>query len=288
MKRYKKIPYAQKTEPFLSLTKTPMKQETQKMKLKFLGTGGGRFTTTQQTRKTGGIVLKTRKTQIHIDPGPGALVHSQELLEKPKNTEAVIISHGHLDHCNDTEPIIEMMTELYQNPGKILGNKTVLKGSKNIEKSVSDYHQKMCQDVEILENSQHQFRDLKIQSQTMKHSDPNTQGFKITDGEQQIGFWTDTEYQKELTKFYKNCDTLVINCPYPKNKKINRHTSLKDIPQIVENTNIKTVIITHFGSDFLSTDMEEQEEWLSNKISQKVVFAEDNMVFPGNLNLNNF
>ena len=45
------------------------------MKLQFLGTGGGRFATISQKRMTGGFRIDDMgKRNIHVDPGPGALV----------------------------------------------------------------------------------------------------------------------------------------------------------------------------------------------------------------------
>ncbi|MFB6216464.1 MAG: MBL fold metallo-hydrolase, partial [Candidatus Aenigmatarchaeota archaeon] len=81
------------------------------MKLKFLGTGGGRYVTGEQRRRTAGIVVQTEETQIHIDPGPGALVYAHEELDEPLDTDAVIVSHAHLDHSNDAEAMIEVMAE---------------------------------------------------------------------------------------------------------------------------------------------------------------------------------
>ncbi len=259
------------------------------MKLTFLGTGGGRYVTGRQKRRTAGIILKTEETQLHIDPGPGALIYANKELDNPEETEAVITSHGHPDHCNDAEPVIEMITECYENPGALFANETVLKGFSNIEKAVSSYHQNLCSRVEKLEeNSEHQFKDIKIESQIMFHSDPKTQGLKISNKNKTIGFWTDTEYSEELTKFYEDCDTLVVYCARPKDSKIPSHTHLNDIPKIVEKTDPQTIILTHFGYKFLESDLEKQENWLKKEVDCKVVFAEDNMTYPGNMSLDSF
>ena len=258
------------------------------MKLKFLGTGGGRYVTGMQKRKTAGILVETDKTKIHIDPGPGAMVHANEETE-PENTEAVIVSHGHLDHSNDAQAVIEMITDAYENPGAVFANKTCLEGYGDIEKWISDFHQKKCARVEEMnEGSSFEFRDVEIESQEMFHSDPRTQGFTLKTEEKKTGFWTDTEFSEELVSFYEGCDTLVVYCTRPRGAGIESHTSVSDVPKIVEDLDISTVIITHFGFKFLQEDLNEQKEWLDEEIEPKVVFAEDGMEFPGNRSLGDF
>lgn len=257
------------------------------MKLKFLGTGGGRFVTGSQRRRTGGILLRTESTQIHIDPGPGALVQAQQ--NKPERTEAVIVSHAHLDHSNDSEPIIELMAYIHEKPGALFANQTCLEGYSDLEKAISSYHQNLCKTVEKLEEGfSSEFKDLEIRSQEMFHSDPKTQGFVIETDEKSVGFWTDTEFSEELLDFYSECDIMVVYCNRPKGETLEGHTSLDEVPDILDNTMASTVIITEFGFKFLDQNVEEQKNWLEEKIDAKVIFAEDGMEFPGNRSLGDF
>lgn len=259
------------------------------MKLTFLGTGGGRYATGEQIRKTGGIVLESEETQIHIDPGPGALDESHRELDNPLQTEATVVSHAHLDHHNDAEAIIEMMAESAKQPGAVFANETVLNGYGDLEKAVSDYHRDLCKTVETLEDgSSHEFRDLTIRSQEMFHSDPRTAGFVIKSDEKSVGFWTDTEFSEELLDFYSKVDWLVVYCTRKRNSGVPQHTSVDEIPDIVDAAEPKTVIVTHFGKGFLDSDMEEEEKWLDEKLDCKLVFADDGMVFPGNRTLGDF
>ncbi|MFB6147775.1 MAG: MBL fold metallo-hydrolase [Candidatus Nanohaloarchaea archaeon] len=258
------------------------------MKLEFLGTGGGRYVTGMQRRKTAGIVVETEETQVHVDPGPGAVVEANEQ-NVAEDTEAVIVSHGHLDHSNDAEAVIEMMTEAYDQEGAVFANETVLRGHGNIEKRVSDFHQESCGRVEKLEEgSETEFRDLEIRSQELFHSDPKTQGFVLETEEKSVGFWTDTEFSEELLDFYSGVDVMVVYCSRPKGENVPTHTSLDQIPGIVEEVEPNAVIVTHFGFKFLDSDMEQQEKWLKEQVDCRVIFAEDGMEFPGDAKLSRF
>lgn len=244
--------------------------------------------TGMQRRRTAGIILETEETQVHIDPGPGALVYSHES-GKAEDIEAVIVSHGHLDHQNDAEALIEMMTDAYDRRGVLFAPESVLEGYGDIQKCVSDYHQDKLARVETLEEgTEFEFKDISIRSQEMFHGDPKTQGFVIETGEKSVGFWTDTEYSEELVNFYSDCDVLVVYCGRPRNEDIPTHISLDEVPAIVEDSEASTVIITHFGYKFLDSDLEQQQQWLEDEIDAKVIFAEDGMTFPGNRSLASF
>lgn len=258
------------------------------MKLKFLGTGGGRYVTGMQRRRTAGIILETDETKIHVDPGPGGLVYANQE-EDPEETEAVVVSHAHPDHANDAEAIIEMMTEAYDNAGAVFANKSCMEGHGDIEKVISEYHKGLCLDVEQLEEGgSYEFEDLEIESQEMFHGDPHTQGLKFSTEEKTVGFWTDTEFSEELLPFYEDCDTLVIYCTRPRGRSIKGHTSISDVPDILEASNATTAIVTHFGYAMLDNDMGEEKQWLKDQVDAKIVFAEDGMQFPGDAKLSRF
>jgi len=204
------------------------------MKLKFLGTGGGRYVTGMQRRRTGGILVKTDETQIHVDPGPGALVGVHEQ-DDPEETEAVIVSHGHIDHAGDLNAVAEMMTEAYDKPGAVFANESVLEGHGDVDRVLTNHHRDLLGRVEKLtEGEEYSFRDVDIRSQQMFHTDPKTQGFVLETEEKSVGFWTDSEYSNELVDFYQDCDMLVVYCGRPRNDEVPGHTSLDRVPDLAE------------------------------------------------------
>ena len=78
------------------------------MKLQFLGTGGGRFATISQKRMTGGFRIDDIDGKnIHVDPGPGALVRTHQYGLNPRKLNLILISHCHTDHYTDAEVLIE-------------------------------------------------------------------------------------------------------------------------------------------------------------------------------------
>jgi ribonuclease BN (tRNA processing enzyme) len=114
-------------------------------RLIFLGTGGGRFATIYQMRATAGIYLDDG-VRMHIDPGPGALVHMHRAGIDPTQTDAILISHCHPDHYTDAEILIEAMTMGgTKKRGTIIGSKSVFEGVKDFSPAISSYHSKLVE-----------------------------------------------------------------------------------------------------------------------------------------------
>ena len=61
-----------------------------------LGTGGGRFATITQKRRTAGIRMISEGLNFHLDPGPGALVHSIGEGLDPQKLNAVFVFLDHM------------------------------------------------------------------------------------------------------------------------------------------------------------------------------------------------
>jgi len=115
-----------------------------KFEIVFLGTGGGRFATITQKRRTAGIRVLSENLNLHLDPGPGALVHSIEEGLDPQKVNAILVSHCHPDHYTDAEVLIEAMTRgMTHKQGVLAAAKSVLKGNSICESSISKYHQQM-------------------------------------------------------------------------------------------------------------------------------------------------
>ena len=119
-------------------------------KIKFLGTGGGRFVVNRQIRKSGGIWLSIDDTNLLIDPGPGSLVRLLNSKPKlnPRDLDGIIISHRHIDHTNDVNIIIEAMTNGgFDKKGTLFAPKQALFE----DPVVLDYVKKYLDRVEVFE-----------------------------------------------------------------------------------------------------------------------------------------
>lgn len=220
------------------------------LQLIFLGTGGGRFTTITQKRKTAGIRILNKDANIHLDPGPGALIHSVNAGLNPQKINAILVSHCHLDHYNDAEILIEAMTQgTIKKRGILAASTSVLKGNETCGPAISQYHQKMPnQLIEAKPGIIFQIGNIKVVTTEAKHTDPDTVGFRFeTPDVGDIAYTSDTEYFEGIGKRYRGVRLLILCVMRPAGKPWKGHMTTNDAIKIVREAEPERVIITHFG-----------------------------------------
>ena len=86
------------------------------------------FATITQKRMTGGFRIDDiNGKNIHVDPGPGALVRSYQFGLNPLNLDWVMVSHSHTDHYSDAEVLLEAITRgMTRKKGTIIGSRSKL------------------------------------------------------------------------------------------------------------------------------------------------------------------
>ena len=111
----------------------------------FLGTAGSTSVVSRQLRSSGGIVFKVDDLQFHIDPGPGSLSKAKEYGVNVHHTTAILVSHNHMNHCNDLNVLIEAMTHGgLEHHGVVMASKSVLENSDKSHPFLTKYHQNLA------------------------------------------------------------------------------------------------------------------------------------------------
>jgi len=250
------------------------------IELIFLGTGGGRFATITQKRRTGGIRLISENFNIHLDPGPGALVYSLEAGLNPQKINGVLVSHCHPDHCNDAGVFIEAMTRgMTKKRGVLAAAHSVLMGNKNCEPCLSKYHQSMPQLViDAKPGTSFNIADLKITATQARHSDPSTVGFRFeTKDVGDIAYTSDTEYFEGVGKPYKNVRLLLLCAMRPSGSPWKGHMTTDDAVQIIEEANPEMAVLTHFGMKMIFKGPASEAEFIQQKTGVPTIAATDGM-----------
>src|SRR4030042_2233251 len=139
--------------------------------LKFIGTAGARFVVMKQLRASGGLWMSVEKTNLSIDPGPGALVRCLRCKPKldPSTLDAILLTHRHLDHSGDVNVMIEAMTEGgFKKRGVLFAPEDALENDPVVLRYLRDSLEK----IEILkENTTYQVGDISF-STAEKHHHP--------------------------------------------------------------------------------------------------------------------
>jgi len=245
-----------------------------------LGTGGGRFVTMTQKRRTAGIRILHQSMNIHLDPGPGALVHSINEGLDPRKLTAVFVSHCHPDHYTDAEVLIEAMTNgMTKKHGTLVADKAVLRGNDVCEASISKYHQSMPQQtIEAIPDLTFPIGDFQVSVTRARHTDPDAVGFRFHTKEfGDFAYTSDTEYFEGVSDYYKNLRFLVLCVMRPSGKPWKGHMTTVDATRIVNEARPERAFLTHLGMQMLLTGPSKEAESIEQATGVPTLAAFDGM-----------
>jgi len=250
------------------------------VELVFLGTGGGRFATITQKRRTGGIRILSRGLNVHLDPGPGALIYSLNMGLDPQKIMAVLVSHSHPDHYTNAEVLIEAMTRgMLKKRGIVAAPRSVLFGNEECGPSISKYHQRMPEKViEAKPGVVFQVGDTRVIATEARHTDPDTVGFRFeTPDVGDIGYTSDTEYFEGVGKAYEGVRLLILCVMRPSGNPWKGHMAPEDAVKIVEEARPEMAVATHFGMKMIFSGPHRQAKLIEEKTGVPTMAASDGM-----------
>jgi phosphoribosyl 1,2-cyclic phosphodiesterase len=246
----------------------------------FLGTGGGRFATITQKRRTGGIRIISKNLNLHMDPGPGALIYSLEANLNPQKIRAVLVSHRHPDHYTNAEVLIEAMTRgMLKKRGILAAPPNVLRGDKETGPVISTYHQRMIEEtIEAMPGVNFKVGDTKVVAEATRHTDPEGVGFRLEIPEVgAIGYTADTEYFEGVEEGYRDVRLLIICVMRPLGSPWKGHMTPKDAAKIVKEVKPELVVATHFGMKMILSGPNREIKLIEEKTGVPTIPAFDGM-----------
>jgi phosphoribosyl 1,2-cyclic phosphodiesterase len=249
------------------------------LRIVFLGTGGGRFATITQKRRTGGIRFLGEGINIHLDPGPGALVHSWSLGLDPRKISGVLVSHAHPDHYTDAEVLVEAMTGgAIRRRGVLAAARSVLKGGKTVEAAISRYHQCLPRRlVEVLPQTRFELGEVRAVGTEAKHSDADAVGFRLETNAGSVGYTSDTEFFEGIEGHYKDVRVLILCVLRPGGEPWQGHMTTDDAVNIVRKVGPKFAVLTHFGMKMIFHGPAGEARRVERETGVETVAARDGM-----------
>jgi ribonuclease BN (tRNA processing enzyme) len=250
--------------------------------IKFLGTGGARFVVSQQMRASGGIWLSWQGVQVHIDPGPGALVKCLASHPKldPFRLDGIILTHRHLDHAADVNIMIEAMTRGgYQKKGTLFAPPDALDNDPVVLQYVRSY---LAHIKPLSEGGTYTVGPISF-STPVRHNHPvETYGLKISLAGKIVSLIADTLFFEELASHYYQSDCVIINVvrlQSSPSEQIIYHLCLEDVKKIVSEIRPRKVLLTHFGSQILQANPCLLAEELSLSTGIQTIACTDGLTF---------
>jgi len=246
----------------------------------FLGSCGGRIATMLQARGTGGIILICGEHQIHIDPGPGAIVRAKQFRVNLQKTDILCISHPHVDHVNDVPIVLEAMTGgAIKKRGVLIGPKSCIEGDENHTQCVPEYIKKMLEEIFILKEGDEVAIDesLRIRATKVRHNNANGIGFKFITKKYILSYLSDTEYFDELVDEHKGSNIIIVNLLRPNGERWKGQLCTEDAVELISKIKPRVAIITHFGMKVLKEDPTNEARILQQKTGVRVIAAKDGL-----------
>lgn len=246
--------------------------------LKFLGTGGGRFTTIYQARSTGGCILEA-DVRVHIDPGPGALLRCRQEGEDPTLTRAVLVTHAHPDHYAEAEVAVEAMTKGGTvKRGTVVGSKSVIEGSDTHDAVFSRYHKERPEEFfAVAPGDNFKVGALTVRATPSRHSDSTTVGFRFTTAEGVIGYLADTSLEDEVIRAHRGSRVLVLPATRPRKSRIDWHLCSEDIVALLKALRPEVALLNHLGLKMVRAGPDEEALWIEAQSGVRTVAAKDGM-----------
>lgn len=246
--------------------------------LKFLGTGGGRFTTMTQARSTGGCIVDAG-TRIHIDPGPGALLRCRDEGEDPTATRAVFVTHAHPDHYTDAEVAVEAMTKGGTTKrGMVVGSKSVIDGTETHDQVFSRYHKQRPEEMFAVVPGQHfKVGAVSVRATPSKHSDDTTVGFRFATDAGVLGYLADTSLDETVIAAHRGSRVLVLPATRPRKSRIEWHLCAEDIVTLLKAVRPEVALLNHLGLKMIRAGPEKEATWIEEQSGVRTVATVDGM-----------
>lgn len=253
-------------------------KDNHKTRIVFLGTGGGRFATIYQLRRTGGLYLSDG-IRIHVDPGPGALRSMKVLSLDPAKTDAILVSHCHPDHYADAEMLIEgMVLGGFKRKGLIAASLSVLEGVEDMGPAISRYHQNLPSESAVVRAGDSlKIGNIGIEATPTLHGDPSGIGFKFITSHGIISYVGDTQLFEELGEVHKGARILIINLTRPLHSRVVNHMCTEDAAALIREVQPEISVVTHFGMKLLHEGAQKQVEYIQNETGIRAFAAADLM-----------
>ena len=254
--------------------------------VRFLGTGGARFVVAKQIRASGGMWLRFAPdvgesgatTQIHVDPGPGALVRATSAVPpcEPAELDALVLSHKHLDHAGDVNVMIEAMTQGgWRKRGQVLAPRDAFEG----EAVIFPYAARFVASTTMTQASAgpYAINDVELRTSVRHQHGVETYGMHFRYRGTTISYLPCTRYFEGLAGDYAahRPDVLVVNVLRYRDRMAVDHLCFDEAKAIFSIVRPRVGVMTHFSTKMLEAGPERLAQEIEDELGIRVFAARD-------------
>lgn len=225
-------------------------------------------------------MIQVEDNQFWIDPGPNALKNAAENSISVRATTALLVSHAHIGHSNDTNAVIDAMTYSgFDKKGVLIGSRSAINGTEELPAALQPRFRNFLERFIVLEAGQRVgINDVEILALKTIHSDPTAIGFKFFTPYFTLAYSSDTKYSPELVDEYKNSNILVLNLAHDKKEDARTNLCIEDAIKIIGEVKPRLAIVTHFGTEMVKGDPLSKTREIQMATGVQTITAKDGMV----------
>lgn len=220
-------------------------------------------------------------TQVHVDPGPGALVRALSHVPpcNPRELDAILLSHKHLDHANDVNVMIEAMTSGgFVKRGALLAPRDALEG----EPVVFPYAQRFVEHRTVLteRGGPYAIDDVEVRTSIRHAHAVETYGMHFRYRGCTVSYLPCGRFFAGLAEDYRSHqpDVLVMNVLRYSDAMDVDHLQFHQAKEILAIVRPRVAVLAHFGTKMLEQNPQRLARETEDELGMRVIAAHDNML----------
>ncbi len=225
--------------------------------------------------------MRFGETQLHIDPGPGALVRALSVQPpcNPRELDALLLSHKHLDHSNDINIMIEAMTSGgFTKRGMLFAPQDALEG----EPVVFPYAQRFVGAVQAVteRGGPYHINDVELRMSVKHVHAVETYGMHFTYAGTTVSYLPCGRSFEGLAEDYRAHapDVLIVNVLRYRDGMDVDHLTFDQTREIFAHVRPRVAVMQHFGTKMLERGPDALARELEEDLNMRVIAAHDDML----------
>jgi phosphoribosyl 1,2-cyclic phosphodiesterase len=224
--------------------------------------------------------LRLGQTQIQVDPGPGALVRALAHVPpcNPRELDAIVLSHKHLDHSSDVNVMIEAMTSGgFRQRGAVFAPSDAF----DHEPVVLPYARRFVDRLERLEPRAGPYRigGVELWTSIAHVHAVQTYGLLFDYEDLRVAYMPCGRYFEGLAPDYARLrpDVLIVNVLRYRDEMRVDHLSWDDARRVIGQVRPRVAVFQHFGTKMLEADPARLAQELEDELGLRAIAAYDGL-----------
>ena len=217
-----------------------LKQESMSLKVTLLGTGVG----IPQPGRSQPAILIENEMPLLFDCGAGTLLRLEQAGLGIEALDTAVLTHLHLDHVSDVLALANARylsqlpdLEIYGPQGTAHWLETMHSAFPYLEKMRVDVHE-----VQPMDSFSVKGNDIFVEE--ARHS-VTALAYRIEAQDKVVVYSGDTEPSARIAALADGSDLLIHECSFPEPFEVTNHSTPRRLGNMLRNTNVKRVVLTH-------------------------------------------